>query len=178
MISGFSVEYSINGQDDELALQRMVVAFERMADDVADFATYVWPKILPVLEQAEREQFDAEGKGPHRGQWAELSPAYAARKAMEWPGKPILERTGALRAGLTDSSSSFARRVMTKDEFDFGTEGVEYGSLHQVGTFDMPDRPPFDFGSDLERTVTDAALEGVREALRASGCSEFLEEAA
>jgi phage gpG-like protein len=87
-------------------------------------------------------------------------------------------RTGALREALTSSSALGARRIMTKDAFDFGTSGIEYASFHQVGTSNMPDRPPFDFGSELERSVTESMKEGVREAMRRTGADEFLSESA
>lgn len=92
--------------------------------------------------------------------------------------QPILERTGALRDALTSSNARGARRVMARDNFDFGTTGIEYASFHQVGTANMPDRPPFDFGTQLEKDVTESMKEGVREAMRRSGADEFLSEGA
>lgn len=176
MLSGFEVQWQLSGQDTPDALERFAVAIERLGDGVTDFSEFIWPRVVKDLEDEERRQFDAEGQGPGRGAWAPLSPKYAERKAEQWPGAPILVRTGALREALTSSSASGARRIMTRDAFDFGTSGIEYGSFHQVGTSSMPDRPPFDFGTELERAVTESMKEGVREAMRRTGADEFLSE--
>jgi len=176
VISGFEVKWQLRGQDDELALERFAVAIERLGDGVTDFSEFIWPRVVKDLEAELSAQFGAQGRGPGRGSWAPLSPRYAEEKAKEWPGAPILVRTGALREALTSSSALGARRIMTKDAFDFGTSGIEYGSFHQVGTATMPDRPPFDFGTELERAVTESMKEGVRDAMRRSGADEFLSE--
>lgn len=176
MISGFDIAYQVNGADtDEGVWQRMSVAFERAGDNVADFKEYVWPELVPVFESEIASQFSAEGQGPNRGSWAQLSATYDEWKQKNFPGNPILVRTGKLREALTQSSSPFAKRDMADDEFDFGTSGVEYASYHQTGTAFMPDRPPFDFTGEFEAAIQKAALEGVRAALRDAGADEFLE---
>lgn len=177
MVSGFELEWSVgNVPAGEDTLERMAAAVERFGDELVDFEQYVFPKVAGALEEYERRQFDAEGQGPVRGAWAPLSPDYAEAKEVEWPGAPILVRTGALREALTSSSSPFARRVMAKDSFDFGTLGIEYASFAQTGTENMPDRPVFDFDSDMERDLTEALKAGAREALRASRADEFVSE--
>lgn len=173
-VVGFDLTWSVGGREDPDALQKLSFAFERFGDDLTDFSAFVWPKVLPALEEEELRQFEAEGNGASGG-WAALSPKYAERKEREWPGKPILERTGALREALTSSESTHARRIVTVDQFDFGTDGLEYASFHQLGTHHMPARPPFDFGDELEQSVQRAALEGVREALAHSELSEYVE---
>lgn len=173
-VVGFDVMWTVGGRDEPDALKKMSFAFERFGDDLSDFSAFVWPKVLPALEEEERRQFEAEGNGPSGG-WAALSPKYAERKEREWPGKPILERTGALREALTSDSSSHARRIISADMVDFGTEGLEYASFHQLGTLHMPARPPFDFGDELQNAVQAAALEGVREALAHSELDDYVE---
>lgn len=175
MISGLKIEWATTGEDGDVALNRMAVAFERLGDELVDFGTHVFPKVVPVLEAAEQRQFEGEGVGP-RGHWAPLSESYAAVKEVMWPGQPLLVASGALKEALTSSSSSFARRVIARDEFDFGTIGIEYASFHQVGTVRMPDRPPFDWDSQFEEELTEATKEGVREAVRQSGADEFVSE--
>jgi phage gpG-like protein len=176
MISGFAIEWQVgNVPSGEDTLERVAVAFERLGDELVDFGTHVFPKLVPVLERAVEGQFDAEGKGPH-GSWAPLSDSYEQVKQVRWPGRPLLVASGKLKEALTSSSSPFAKRVIAKDSFDFGTLGVEYASFHQTGTLQMPDRPPFDFDSDFEGEVTEAAKDGVREAMKASGANEFATE--
>lgn len=177
MISGFKIEYQVgNVPAGEDTLQRMALAFERFGDELVDFEQHVFPRVIPVLEAAAERQFDAQGRGPNKGAWSPLSPAYEEAKQALYPGAPILVRTGTLREALTSSTSPFARRVMGKDEFDFGTLGVEYASFHQEGTASMPDRPPFDFDSEFERELSVAAREGVRAAHKASRADEFSTE--
>lgn len=177
MISGFRVEWQVgNVPSGEDTLEQMAFAFERAGDNLTDFGRFVFPKLMPVFEAEESKQFDAEGQGPARGAWAQLSERYAAWKDAHYPGARILERTGALREALTSSSSPFAMRAITTDTFDFGTVGVEYASFHQTGTTFMPDRPPYDFGDDFESTVRDAALIGVREAMAEAGADKFVSE--
>lgn len=113
-------------------------AFEKMADAFA---------------QAETRQFDSEG-GYGSGGWAPLSPSYAAWKAIHYPGKPILERTGALRRALTTRPLGVER---IEDEFgEFGVggslgSGVDYAVYHQQGTPKMPARPPVAFPESVKR---------------------------
>jgi hypothetical protein len=80
----------------------------------------------------------------------------------------LLVLTGALGAALTDSADAGARRDISGDSLSYGTKGVPYATFHQTGTSDMPSRPPFDFGSDMEEGMQAAALAGAREALRAA----------
>lgn len=171
-VVGLHIEYQVGsvaaGED---VLERISVAFERTGDELKDFSKHVFPKLTPVFEAEERRQFDAQGGGP-RGGWAALSPAYAAWKEQHYPGQSILRRTDALYEALTSSSSVFAERVMSGEEFNFGTRGVPYASFHQVGP---NPRPPFDFSEDFERDVAGAALEGAREAMEQAGLTEFVE---
>lgn len=177
MISGLKIEYRVgNVPAGDDVLERMSLAFERAGDNVTDFGKFVFPKLVPVFEAELAGQFDSEGRGPNKGTWAQLSERYATWKALNYPGARILERTGALREALTSSSSSYARREIQTDQFNFGTVGVEYASFHQSGTDFMPDRPPFDFTDELEQNIEAAAREGVREAMRAAGADEFLSE--
>lgn len=177
MISGFAVEWSVgNVPSGEDTLEKMAFAFERAGDNVADMGRFVFPKMVPVFEAEMAAQFNAEGRGPNAGAWAQLSERYEAWKSANYPGMRILERTGRMREALTESGSPFARRAIETDSFDFGTTGVEYASFHQSGTDFMPDRPPFDMGDDFESKATDAAREGVREAMRASEADKYLSE--
>lgn len=175
MIAGINIQYLVAGVDQGPAvLERISTAFERAGDELRDFSKNVFPKLTPVFEAEERRQFDAQGGGP-RGGWAALSPGYAKWKEENYPGKSILRRTDALYEALTESSSVFAERVMSGDQFNFGTRGLEYASFHQLGTGSMVDRPPFDFSDDFERDLVEAALEGAREAVAASGLNEWVE---
>lgn len=167
-VYGLQVEVSVGTDSGEGALQRLSVAFERAGEYVADFGKYVFPRLTPVFEAAEEEQFDAEGSGPTSGAWAPLTPSYAEWKAKAYPGAPILEQRGTMRAALTSSASPVAYREWSASEFAFGTAGVEYASFHQRGTSRMKARPPFDFGPSFEDALTREAMAGLREAVKAA----------
>lgn len=168
MISGFELEYRAGGSTIDQPFERMRVAFERAGDRLADFGTFVFPKLVPVFEASVDAQFSAQGHGPHNGAWAQLSRRYAEWKQRHYPGKGILERSGALRSALTASASPFAEREISADTFKYGTRQLVYAGVHQTGSPFMPARPPFDFDDDFERDITAAAEEGVRESLIAS----------
>lgn len=164
------------GDAGENVLERMAVAFERTGDELEDFGSSIFPKLTPLFEAEMAKQFDSEGSGS-TGSWAQLSPAYEAWKSQNFPGNPILQLTGNMMAGLTQSSSPFATRAFDRDTFEFGTSGVEYASFHQLGTATMPSRPPFDFSDDFERDLSAAALDAAREVIDSTGLGEFVEVA-
>lgn len=161
----FTVEYYVGGQADP-GLRRLAVAFERAGAELADPAKHIFPRVLDVLEDAVRRQFDAEGTGPDSGKWAPLSAKYKEWKDANFPGKPILERYGVLRAALTEGSSPYALRRADSTTLVYGTKGVPYATFHQTGTSKMPERPVFDLDRSAERELRAAALAGVREAVR------------
>lgn len=172
-VLGLTMEWRIGSESGPDVLQRMSVAFERAGAELVEMGKHVFPLLPAVFEAAEARQFDAEGGGPHGG-WAELSEAYAAWKTEKFPGKPILERTGALREGLTAASTAFGVRDWSASTFNFGTVNVPYASFHQSGTSKMPVRPPFDFDDAFEKDLQTAARKGVNEALKAADLDNFV----
>ncbi len=174
-IFGLSLAYRVRGQEDTFDLQRVTAAFERAGQEfTADkFGSRVFPRLIPILEAAVKKQFDARGEGPNRGAWKPLSEAYAKWKAEHYPGKGILERTGALRKALTEEGSSYAQRVFSGGQLNFGTSGLPYASHHQEGAGRMPDRPVFDFGPDFAAAFHEAAELSAREAMREARLDEL-----
>jgi phage gpG-like protein len=174
-VAGLTLEYRVgNVPAGDDMLQRMAVAFDRAGSELEDFGAHVFPKMVPVFEAELAKQFDAEGAGPNRGSWAALSPAYEEWKGRNYPGQPILVRTGALRDALTMSEGSHALRDFGRQTFNYGTSGLPYASFHQSGTARMPDRPPFDLTVEFEMDIQRAALAGAREAIHAAGADEFI----
>lgn len=154
MIGGFSIGYRVkDGSSDELAMHRMSLAFERAGADFARMGEFLFPELIPVFEAALAEQFLAEGKGPNRGRWAELSAKYAVAKRKKHGARPKLVATGALMSALTDSGSPNAQRAFSSRQLNFGTSEVPYASFHQSGTQWMPDRPLFDFTESFETAI-------------------------
>lgn len=169
-VLGFDIQWRIGGEEAPEGLGKVSVAMERAGDNLARFGEYVFPRLQPVFEEHTRRQMDAEGQGPVKGHWQQLSEAYAAWKDGVAPGNPILQLKGDLYEGLTSSSSPLANRQYSAVQFNFGTQNVPYASFHQTGTRRMPARPPFDFNEgQLQQDAQRAGAEGVREAVREAG---------
>lgn len=165
MISGLKLTFETPGGG---GIETLIAAYERAGDELQDFGKYLWPRLTPLLEEHIRSQFDAQGEGT-TGPWAPLSAQYAAWKEQNYPGMPILKRTGAMYEGLTESGSPFAFRVASGNDYNFGTRGVEYASYHQTGTDRMEARPPVDFGAGFETELVQAGAAAAREALQQAG---------
>lgn len=118
----------------------------RMADDVQDLSP-VWEKLAARFAALETRQFGSEGSYASGG-WAALSPAYAAWKAANYPGRRILERTGALKASLT--SRPFGVEVIEAKSAAFGS-GIDYGKFHQAGGGNLPQRRPVELPESERR---------------------------
>jgi hypothetical protein len=169
-VLGFDIGWHIGGAEEPDGLGKVSVAFERAGHNLEQFGQYVFPKLQPVFEEHTKRQMDAEGQGPVAGHWQQLSEAYQAWKDGVAPSSPMLQLSGDMYAGLTSSSSPFANRQYSADQFNFGTANVPYASFHQTSTRKMPARPPFDFDEQqLQQDAQRAGLEGVREAVREAG---------
>lgn len=119
----------------------------RFADNVGDART-LWDKLATRFASVERRQFASEG-GYGSGGWPALSPKYAAWKARHYPGKPILEREGNLRASLTERP--FGVEVIEAGFMVLGS-GIDYGRYHQAGGGRLPQRRPVELPESERRT--------------------------
>ena len=100
----------------------------RFAEGVTDYRP-IWPVIEDDFYAMEKDQFRSEGaEGGER--WQELSAEYAEWKEAHYPGKPILERTGDLKASLTSGSDPNAVKVEKRKELTLGSK-VPYAIYHQ-----------------------------------------------
>jgi phage gpG-like protein len=135
------LEFRIGGLDETLS------ALDRFSDEMVDFRR-VEPQLEERFHEAERGQFDSQGA---RGgtAWVELSEAYAVRKAKEFPGKPIEQRTGALYRALTSTTPDSINRV-SKEEFEFGVD-LPYARAQAEGTGTIPARPLIALTGEDER---------------------------
>lgn len=93
-----------------------------------------------------------------------LSPAYAARKRVRLPGKPILVATGELK-------SSVERGGRVVSATDKGAKVrfvnlVEYAIYHQTGTAKMPRRSPVDPNAEDKAEVKKIASTNARDLIR------------
>lgn len=122
----------------------------------------LWEWMAEDFWEHEKQAFDAEGPG-----WASL------KRSTQWnrlysgypPSHPILVRTGALRASLTDGNADGAINEMYPTEMSVGTDlktpdgRYTLGMLHQTGTRPhkrspngMVARPPVIIGPELRES--------------------------
>jgi len=122
----------------------------RMGKALGDMRPY-WDKALkPTFYKVEAEQFASQGGAGRSGAWAGLSKPYAAWKAKRYPGKGILERTGALKASLLGGAGQVYESHPTWMAIG---SGIEYGTYHQRGGGNLPKRPPISVSASQEKAL-------------------------
>lgn len=140
-------------------------AFNRI-DSLSDFRS-LWPPVIEEFYRIETEQFESEGAAGGQ-RWAPLSDPYAARKAQVFPGQPILQAEGDLRASLTDPEAADAIFLPREDELILGTRNPT-AIFHQRGTSRMPRRPPINFSEAQKRRIQKALQAGLVQFIRDAG---------
>lgn len=128
----------------DVQLSRDLLRFAQRANDMEPALDALADDFLAI----ERQQFSSEGG--RSGGWAPLAPDYARTKALQFPGKGILERHGDLRASLTEEGAKGSIRRVTSDELLVGTD-VDYAHFHQSGTRKMPRRRVVEFSAGDRR---------------------------
>lgn len=110
---------------------------DRWAEGLDDMRP-AWETLAARFARLEEKQFRTEGRFASGG-WSPLSPAYAAWKARNYPGRPILVRTGDLKKSLT--TRPFGVEVIERKFMAIGSD-VDYGKCHQHGGRYLPRRRP------------------------------------
>lgn len=117
--------------------------------------------LRPVFRKAQKElqdiyvnHFTSRGSG----RWAPLSAEYGSWKSRNFPGRPILVRSGRLFRSI----ERFTISEINKQSAVFGTD-VPEAKFHQYGTWSMPKReiifePPLfakKLASDMSKYITE-----------------------
>jgi phage gpG-like protein len=107
-------------------------------------------------------------------QWAQLSPKYKEWKEKKYPGQPILQLTGKLRAAMTGDGGSGAWEKVNRKDMTLGIEGIPYWVAHNFPGGKIPQRKFVDTTKqaqvDLEKRYLQPLLADIkREILRAAG---------
>jgi phage gpG-like protein len=123
--------------DGEVQLAR---ALSRFGENVKDLRP-AFNQISSLFYNIEKKQFTSEGSYGSGG-WKALSPKYAEWKARNYPGKPILQRSGRMMSSLTGQTGDTVRE-MGPLWLRLGTS-VYYAFFHQRGTKYMPKRKPIE----------------------------------
>lgn len=117
--------------------QQMHAWLSRFTDTIKDFRP-IWPDIAREFWAIQKEQFDSHG----HGNWAPLSPRYAAWKAQHYPGQGLLVREGTLRNAATGGTGHTMQEA--PNTLELGWKVAPYWIFHQRGTGRMPRRKVID----------------------------------
>ena len=131
---------------------------ETLTDD------FDWASLAPMVAEAADRIFASEG----RGAWSQLSEAYARWKAKHYPGKGILELTGAYRRAATQIGAPHNIVEVGDDHLTYGVEGLDYSVFHEAGTERMPARPVFELleeDEELSASVKEVISEHINQKL-------------
>lgn len=134
------IEIAASTYGDAQRMASMIEGASRAASDISP----AMPAIVARFHVQMDRRFRYQGQGGPSGPWTQhpLSPAYRAWKQRKFPGKGLLELTGALRTSLT----TFGEGSVTEygPNSVFISSSVEYAPFHQTGTGTMPRRPPIE----------------------------------
>ena len=119
-------------------------SIEQLGNNLTD--GFDWSSLAPLIAEAADNIFASEG----RGAWPQLSEAYARWKAKNYPGKGILELTGAYRTAVTQIGSAHNVLETTDNSLTYGVEGLDYPVFHESGTNRLPARPVIDLLAEDE----------------------------
>lgn len=118
----FKLRFSIDG---DVPYSRAFTLYAHEAADLSDPLSDIADDLIKQIGQ----QFLSEGAYGLGERWHPLSPAYAAWKEQHFPGRPLLVRTGAMRALMLDRERTV--RVF-KDRLLYLVEGID-AEGHDIG---------------------------------------------
>lgn len=122
-----SFRFDLNG------IEEYSVRLRRIRDRASNGQT-MFRGLVARFKNSEAAIFRSEGQALGR-RWAPLSPAYAQAKQRDYPGQPILVRTGRLRDSLVNKPTIRFRG----NTMEIGTN-VPYSQYHQNGEGNNPRR--------------------------------------
>lgn len=153
------VGFSIAGE------QQYARAFDAMANEMRDLREPL-ERVAARLVQTVGEQFRAEGAHGTSG-WQPLNPGYQAWKDDAYPGRPILVRTGDMRAAfLTDGTRELtASKLVWGVDTQTNSQGeriADYAMAHQAGRGRVPQRKIVALRSDDKRAMDRMFVEHIQ----------------
>lgn len=127
---------------------RLKFGIEKWADLMVDFED-VFRRVVELFRIHERKHFDSEGTytGPrHRA----LSTAYEEWKEDNFPGRPIMVLTGALRGAIVEGGPGSLLNIGSRLlEVGVDDEAIPYARAHAFGEPPMPQREIVRFDPDF-----------------------------
>lgn len=151
-------------------------SFNRLDQSVSDFRS-IWPFVTGTIYGIFGRAFDTEGASTAAGKWKALTPAYAKRKAIEFPGQTILRREDTLFESLTDPEAADAVFLPEVDQLIIGSR-TPYARAHQKGLGNLPARPIISFTETDKRDIQKSLQRGLLQFVRSLGVPVEEERAA
>lgn len=127
----------------------------RMVHALGDMRPFWEGALKPSFYAVEAQQFASQGADGRSGAWAQLSPQYAAWKATHYPGRAILQRSGALMASLLGGAGHIFQSAPSWMAIG---SGLGYGIYHQTGAGNLPRRRPIDISGEQEKRIVAPAF--------------------
>lgn len=100
--------------------------------------TPAWRNVLAYVRAQTVQQFNTQGARSGNA-WQPLSVAYAKRKAVKFPGQPILRATDGMFKSLTEDGAANAVADVGTQSLTYGTRDTK-ASYHQRGNRRLPRR--------------------------------------
>ena len=140
---GVMLSFEVTGAD---GVKKGLAAIQNAIEDLTPFWRDVFaPKYFAAVQDLFSTSGTPRGEGGRfsGAPWARLTPAYAVWKAKNYPGLPILTRTGRLKESLRWSGVGLGAEGIFEATPSFAIAGtsVPYGPAHQQGTGKMVARP-------------------------------------
>lgn len=153
------VGFSIAGE------QQYARGFAAMADEMRDLREPL-ERVAERLVQTVGQQFQDEGSHG-TSKWEPLNEAYDTWKQDAYPGRPMLVRSGAMRAAfLVDGTRELtaSRLVWGVDDQtnDDGERIADYAMAHQAGRGRVPQRKIVALREDDKRAVDRMFVEHIQ----------------
>lgn len=128
------------------SVKKGLAAIQDAIQDLTPFWKEVFaPKYFAAVQDLFSTSGTPRGEGGRfsGAPWARLTPKYAVWKHKNFPGLPILTRTGKLRESLRWGGSGLGASGIFEPQPSFVVAGtaIPYASAHQTGTPKMVARP-------------------------------------
>lgn len=119
--------------------QQISRAFEALAVETSDMSEPLEEMADLILDYI-RLQFESEGASGLGEKWVPLDPDYEARKAVHYPGRPILVRTGGMKGAMLNKAQA-VRVTPSRMVYEPKGEGGVRAARHQRGHNAGEDHP-------------------------------------
>ena len=110
-------------------IENIIRELSGIQERISDMTPFWRTIAVPIIQNSLEEIFLSEGPG-----WSPLAPSTI--RSRKYPGLPILQQTGNLKASILDHPTL----QVSQRQLLYGTSNP-YAQFHEDGTYRMPARP-------------------------------------